>query len=137
MITGITFGAFDLLHPGHVHFLGYCKERCDELIVGLHTDPSIERDTKSTPIQTVFERYLQLISCKYVDIVFPYDTELDIENIIACFDIQKRFLGSDYEKNPEKITGYGLCLDKNIKLEFIPRLHSYSSTELRERIRWA
>ena len=38
MIVGITFGAFDLLHPGHLYSLYEAKTKCDELIVGLHTE---------------------------------------------------------------------------------------------------
>ena len=135
MITGITFGAFDLLHAGHIHFLKACSEQCDNLIVGLHSDPSFERATKNRPIQTIFERTIQLIGCIYVNEIIPYDTETDIENMLNVYDIQVRFLGSDYEDNTN-VTGYDICLDQDIKIIYIPRLHNYSSTELRERIRW-
>jgi len=135
MITGITFGAFDLLHAGHVHFLKASREQCDNLIVGLHSDPSFERPTKNRPIQTIFERNTQLIGCRYVNEIIPYDTEADIENMLNVYDIHVRFLGSDYED--KKCTGHDICLDQDIKIIYIPRLHDYSSTELRDRIRWA
>lgn len=135
MITGITFGAFDLLHAGHIHFLKSCKEHCDELIVGLHSDPSIERTTKNSPIQTIFERHTQLMGCRYVDEIIPYDTEADIENMLNCFELHRRFLGTDYVD--KKCTGHDICIKENIELVYIPRFHDYSSTELRDRIKWA
>ena len=137
MITGITFGAFDLLHAGHIHFLKVCSEQCDNLIVGLHSNPSFERPyIKNMPIQTIFERNTQLIGCRYVDEIIPYDTEADIENMLNVYNINVRFLGSDYEDN-SNVTGFDICLDQDIKIIYIPRLHNYSSSELRDRIRWA
>ena len=65
--TGITFGAFDLCHAGHVIMFADCKRFCDYLIVGLQVDPSLERDTKNRPIQSLYERYVQLSAIKYVD----------------------------------------------------------------------
>jgi glycerol-3-phosphate cytidylyltransferase len=133
-IYGVTFGAFDLLHTGHLIFLKQCKQYCDKLIVGLHSDPSIERETKNRPVESIFERWTRLLSCKYVDIIIPYDTEQDIENILNIELIHKRFLGEDYKDSPN-ITGKDICVDKGIEIIYLPRKHTYSSTNLRERIR--
>ena len=46
---GFTCGAFDLLHAGHIVMLEETKQFCDYLIVGLQTDPSIERPSKNKP----------------------------------------------------------------------------------------
>ncbi len=46
MKVGITFSAFDLLHAGHIKMLEECKRNCDYLIVGLQTDPTIDRPQK-------------------------------------------------------------------------------------------
>ena len=131
MTVGFTCGAFDLLHPGHVHLLEYSKKYyCDILIVGLHTDPSIDRpDTKNKPIQTSFERYMQLRACKWVNEIIPYDTEEDLYNLLSVIHYDVRILGSDYEN--KILTGEKLC--KNTR--YVPRLHKYSSSELRDRIK--
>ena len=84
-VVGITFGAFDLLHPGHLIMLEQCKEFCDNLVVGLHTNPSIERPNKNEPVQSIFERFVQLKACRFVDEIIPYDTEQDIINILTSF----------------------------------------------------
>lgn len=132
MIIGITFGAFDLLHAGHVAMLEEAKRKCDFLIVGLHFDPTTERpDTKNKPIQSVYERWKQLNAMKAVDEIIPYESEQDIINMLATLNIDKRFIGSDYENKP--ITGSEVCNDRGIKIEFIKRVHNYSSSELRER----
>lgn len=46
MKVGITFSAFDLLHAGHIKMLEEAKQKCDYLIVGLQTDPTLDRPEK-------------------------------------------------------------------------------------------
>lgn len=132
MITGFTCGAFDLLHAGHVIFLKECRSHCDYLIVGLQTDPTIDRKNKNKPIQTIYERYSQLINCKWVDQVIPYDTENDLKNLIATTKMNIRFMDESYRALP--ITGEDICKQLNIDLFYTKRRHTFSSTELRERI---
>ena len=132
MSNGFTCGAFDLLHPGHLHMLRESKAQCELLIVGLHTDPTIDRPEKNKPIQTSFERFLQLAALEYVDYIIPYDTENDLVNLLATLDIQKRFLGSDYEHRA--FTGREICDERGIEVVYIPRKHNWSSSELRSRL---
>ena len=40
---GFTCSCFDLLHAGHILMLKDAKEQCDYLIVGLQTDPTLDR----------------------------------------------------------------------------------------------
>ena len=58
---GFTAGNFDLLHPGYIYTFETAKEHCDYLVVGLHTNPQIERPQKHKPVQTTLERFIQLI----------------------------------------------------------------------------
>lgn len=131
--VGITFGAFDLLHAGHTTMLQKCREQCDHLIVGLQSDPSIDRPTfKNRPVQSLFERYAQLDACRWVDSIIPYDTEVDLINILSIVDVRKRFLGDEYEG--QLVFGEGVCKERNIELVYIERLHGYSSSNLRLRV---
>jgi glycerol-3-phosphate cytidylyltransferase len=132
MVIGFTCGAFDLLHAGHNIFLRDAKKHCDHLIVGLHTDPTIDRPKKNKPIQTIYERYVQLKNCSWVDDIIPYDTEADLLNLLATNTINVRFLGSDYVD--KTFTGSELCEALNIKINYLLRYHTFSSSELRSRI---
>jgi bifunctional ADP-heptose synthase (sugar kinase/adenylyltransferase) len=51
---------------------------------------------------------------------------------LGTIDISVRFVGTDYVDKP--ITGSELCKELGIKIEYVPRMHTYSSTDLRERI---
>ena len=132
-VVGFTCSAFDLFHAGHVAMLAECKHHCDYLIVGLHVDPSKERQTKNKPVQSVYERYVQLNGCKHVDKIIPYETEEDLRNLLAIEDIHVRFIGEEYKD--QFITGAEICNDRDIRIHYNSRMHNYSSSELRSRIR--
>ena len=104
------------------------KSVCDYLIVGLQTDPTIDRPEKNKPIQSVFERFVQLQACKYVDEVVVYSTEKELTDILLSYPIDVRILGQEYEN--KNFTG---C-DLNITCYFNQRNHSFSTTELRQRV---
>jgi glycerol-3-phosphate cytidylyltransferase len=132
MKVGFTCSSFDLLHSGHVQMLRDAKEQCDYLIVGLQTDPTIDRPEKNRPIQTVVERYTQLKAVGYVDEIIPYTTEQDLEDILAMYHINVRILGEEYKNG--KFTGRAICSSRGIELHFNKREHRFSSSELRKRV---
>ncbi len=104
------------------------KKQCDHLIVGLQTDPTIDRPHKNKPVQSVFERYIQLKACKYVDEVVVYATEKELLDILLSYPIDVRILGDEYIN--KSFTGQ----DLDIELYFNKRKHSFSTTELRQRV---
>lgn len=131
--VGIVFSTFDLLHPGHIGMLREAKEHCDYLIVGLQTDPTIDRpDTKNPPVQTLVERYAQLNAIKFIDEIVPYQTEQDVIDILQLFHIDVRFLGEEYRE--KDFTGKDVCRKRGIELYFNKRDHRFSSSELRRRV---
>lgn len=133
VVVGFTCSAFDLFHAGHVAMLAECKQHCDYLIVGLHVDPSKERQTKNKPVQSVYERYVQLNGCKYVDKIIPYETEQDLINLLAIEDIHVRFVGQEYVGTI--LTGEDICERRQIRIHYNNRMHNYSSSELRSRMK--
>lgn len=129
MTIGFTCSTFDLFHAGHVMMLEEAKKQCDFLIVGLQTDPTIDRpNTKNKPVQGVFERWAQLKACKFVDQIIPYASESELLDILLSFPIDVRILGEEYENKP--FTGDYLPM----KFYFNKRRHSFSTSELRQRV---
>ena len=108
------------------------KDQCDYLIVGLQTDPSIDRPEKNAPVQTVVERYTQLNGIKYVDEIIPYNNEKDLEDILTMYTIHVRILGEEYKD--KTFTGRATCAKRGIELYFNKRDHRFSSSDLRERV---
>ena len=133
MTRGFTASSFDLFHSGHVAMLKEARANCDYMIVGLQTDPTIDRPNKNKPIQSVFERYVQLEGCKYIDEIIPYESEKDLTDIFLTYGIDVRFIGEEYKD--KDFTAKQICVDKNIKIHYNKRQHSFSTTNLRKRIK--
>ena len=127
-IVGITFGSFDLCHYGHALMFEECKQYCDYLIVGVQSDPSIDRPEKNSPIQSHKERLGIVSSIKFVDEVKPYDTESDLIKVLKEVKPDVRILGADHQGT--EFTGHELP----IKCIFNSRDHGYSTSELRKRV---
>jgi len=125
---GFTCSTFDLLHAGHIVMLQEAKSLCDYLVCGLLIDPTVDRpDSKDKPIQSPFERYVQLSSCRYVDEVIPFTTEQEIVDIILTINPDIRIVGEEYRDTDH--TGKGLC-----PVHYNKRKHSFSSSDLRDRV---
>jgi glycerol-3-phosphate cytidylyltransferase len=127
-VVGITAGAFDLFHAGHVLMLKDASNQCDHLIVALQTDPSIDRKEKNKPVQSMYERFVQVDACKYVDEIIPYETEDDLYALIMNNNIDLRIIGNEYRNEDFTAREVGL------EIYYNARNHQWSTTELRERI---
>lgn len=80
-----TNGAFDILHPGHLHSFYHAKRYGDILIVGLNSDDSI-REYKSVtrPINNELSRSTILSALECVDYVciFPETTPINFLSLV-------------------------------------------------------
>jgi glycerol-3-phosphate cytidylyltransferase len=129
---GITFSQFDLLHAGHIAMLAEAKNHCDYLIAGLQNNASWDRPQKNAPIQSIVERQIALSANRFVDEIVVYNTEKDLEDILLTLPIDVRILGVEYMQ--QEFTGRAICEQRKIELVFNSRDHSFSSTNLRERV---
>ena len=133
MKIGFNCSSFDLFHAGHVTMLKMEREMCDYLKAALQVDPTVDRPgIKNKPTQSVYERYVQLQACKYIDEILVYETEADLSNLIKTQDINIRFLSEEYKD--KDFTGKQYCIDHGIEIYYHLRRHQYSSTELRNRV---
>jgi len=61
-------GGFDICHPGHIELLKKARELGDYLIVGIHDDACVNQYLgQHYPLNTLHERVLNILACKYVD----------------------------------------------------------------------
>jgi len=125
---GFTCGAFDLLHAGHALMLEEAKSRCNYLIVGVQSDPSIDRPEKNKPIQSYEERLTMVQAIKFIDEIVAYDTEADLITLLTHINPDVRILGADWEG--KEFTGHALP----IECYFNKRDHGWSSSGLRKRV---
>jgi len=80
-----TFGAFDLLHPGHIKMLETARSFGDKLIVGIVGDKAIkDLKGKDRPIQNEEDRLRIVESLKCVDVAMKqkdYDPVPNLEKV--------------------------------------------------------
>ena len=105
-----------------------CKNVCDYLIVGLQTDPTIDRKNKNKPVQTFEEREIMINSIKHVDEVVKYETESDLYDLMVRLNPDVRILGTD--SKDKEYTGHNL----DIEIYWHNRDHDWSTSSLRNRI---
>ncbi|WP_044339937.1 glycerol-3-phosphate cytidylyltransferase [Rossellomorea aquimaris] len=123
----ITYGTFDLLHPGHINILKNAKDLGDYLIVGLSTDEF--NDLKGKKSFYTFDQRRQILeSIKYVDKVIPEcDWEQKIEDIIT-YNIDTFVMGSDW-------VGKFDDLDKWCNVKYFNRTPGISTTIIKKKIK--
>ena len=125
---GFTCGAMDLLHAGHAMMLAEAKSQCDYLVVGVQSDPSIDRKEKNTPVMSYEERLIMAISNKSIDCVVPYTTEDELLFILKTLVPDVRIVGADHKG--KLFTGHNM----DIPIYFNTRNHNWSTSNLRERV---
>ena len=125
---GFTAGNFDLLHPGYIYTFEEAKNHCDKFIVFLQKDPSLHRKSKYKPVIPLYERYKTLMSIKYIDAVYTYQTEEDLLDLITFWKPDVRILGEDYIGKP--FTGD----DLPIEVIYTTRSHEWSTTKIKDLI---
>lgn len=114
----------DVLHAGHVIAIEEAKEHCDYLIVALHCNPSYK-----APIQSIYERYMQLRAVKWVDEIIPYSNKDDVETLLKSLHYDIYFLGDDYRGKQFECCDILEKLNKEVY--YLSRKHDMSSSNLK------
>ena len=127
-LLGFTAGNFDLLHPGYIITFEEAKRHCDKFYIFLQKDPSLTRFSKYKPVIPLYDRYKALMSIKYIDEVFVYQTEEELYSLIKFYKPDIRILGEDYIGKP--FTGD----DLPPKVVYTSRSHEWSTTKLKDLI---
>jgi len=126
---GVIAGNFDIIHPGYVHMFKECFDQCEEFIILLHTDPSIERPKeKLKPILDIQERMKILFSIRFISNIYTYTYEKDLIDLLKEIQPDVRFQGVDYKDR--KFTGDEL----DIPISWINRDHGWSTTKFKKLI---
>ena len=121
--------AADILHTGHILAIEEAKNNCDYLIIALNCTP----DSK-TPIQSIYERFIQLRAVKFIDEIIPYQGRADLEVIAKSFNYQVRFIGGE-DYLGKDWDGKDIELQLQKEFYYLKRKHDFSSTNLKQRLK--
>ena len=117
----------DILHTGHMIAIEEAKNNCDYLIVGLFCDPSYKH-----PVQTIYERYMQLRAVKWIDEIIPYGNEDDVKTLLKSLKFDVYFLGEDY--SGKNFAGKEILIDLQKEIHYLSRKHDFGSTLIKKRV---
>ena len=125
--VGFTNGCFDILHPGHVAYLGQARSWCDRLIVGLNTDRSVRvAKGPARPVNRLESRASVLAALSCVDLVVGFDGNTPLELIEAARpDVLVK--GGDYTM--DAVVGGDLVRSWGGEVKLATFVHGYSTTE--------
>ena len=90
-------GVFDLVHPGHIRHLNYCKQQCDYLVVSITTDKHVLK-ADHRPYVPENLRALNLAAIELIDFVIIDKESEPIKNI-------KKIKPDIYAKGYEYVDG--------------------------------
>ncbi|UCG38380.1 MAG: D-glycero-beta-D-manno-heptose 1-phosphate adenylyltransferase [bacterium] len=133
MTIVFTNGCFDLIHPGHVRYLGQARALGDLLVVGLNTDESV-RALKGVhrPILNLAERTEVLLALRCVDAVVPFAEPTPLELIR---EVRPHVLVKGGDWPVERIVGREVVQADGGRVISLPFLEGASTTEIIQRIR--
>lgn len=124
MITSFTNGCFDILHPGHIEMFFYAKSISEKLVVGIDSDRRVsEKKGENRPINTSEIRKYMLLSIKYVDEVYVFDSDSELKNLVKLISPDIMVVGSDWKN--KKVIGSNYAKE----VRFFERLPEYSTTK--------
>ena len=125
MITVWVNGCFDILHPGHIELFKVAKSLGDRLIVGVDEDQKVKQDKGvDRPINPLSFRKTMLESIKYIDVVLPFGSRTELEQLIELYSPDILLVGGDW-RNGDVV---GRQFAKQVK--FFNRVGGYSTTNL-------
>jgi FAD synthetase len=124
MIRVMATGVFDILHPGHVHYLTESKKLGDELIVVVARD-SVAKEMKRLPLIP------ENIRVKMVEALKPVDKAIlglegNIYDILSIVKPDIVALGYDQDFDTEEIISEAKKRGLDVK---VVRISQYSETE--------
>jgi D-glycero-D-manno-heptose 1,7-bisphosphate phosphatase len=129
---GFTCGSFDLLHAGHVQYLGAARDLCDRLVVAVNSDASVSRyKNPLRPIVPERERMYVVAGLASVDAVTLMEEDRPL-SLLLRWKPDLYIKGGDYTEDAlrsgDAVRQYGG------KVEVIRSGFETSSSKLMERV---
>ena len=127
-----TNGCFDLLHRGHVEYLGEARKQGDLLVVGLNSDRSMRKlKGPQRPLIAQADRAKVLAALEMVDYICIFDEETParlIQSVVPDVLVK----GGDYQE--EDIVGRDTVRAAGGRVVVVPLVEGFSTKDLIEKI---
>jgi glycerol-3-phosphate cytidylyltransferase len=122
----ITYGTYDLLHPGHIRLLKRARALGDFLIVALSTDEFNWHEKKKKCYYTYDQRKEMLEAIRYVDLVIPEENWEQKITDVHEYDVDVFVIGDDWAGK------FDFLKDEGCEVIYLPRTPEISTTRIKE-----
>ena len=127
-----TNGCFDLLHYGHIKYLGDAKSMGDILVVAINSDSSVRKIKGSKrPIINEHDRLRTVAALTSVDYVVPFNENTPIK-VIKLLKPNVLVKGADWKKND--IVGSNFVLSYGGRVSTVKLVRGHSTSNLIKKI---
>lgn len=130
----ITFGAFDLLHYGHLRLLARIADMADEVFVGLVTDDILAKNKGVAPVYPYDIRREMLLHTRYINSVLSHDGPVDSNGKVRMIEQKIVFIEQhsiDLVVMGDDWKGEYAFLEPYCKVCYLKRTPGISTTQLR------
>ena len=111
----LVFGTFDLIHPGHIHFLKKARKHGDELVVIIARDQTVKKLKGKKPLYDEDQRKEQVEYLRIADQV-ALGNRVDKYRVIRRFSPHVICLGYDQKHFVDGLEKIIKKLDKKPKI---------------------
>ncbi len=125
MKTVITYGTYDLLHPGHIRLLKRAKALGDRLIVALSTDEFNWNEKQKKSYYTYEQRKELLEAIKYVDLVIPEDNWDQKRTDVHKYNVDVFVMGDDWAGK------FDFLKEEGCEVVYLSRTPGISTTQIK------
>ena len=125
MKTVITYGTYDLLHPGHIRLLKRAKALGDRLIVALSTDEFNWNEKQKKSYYTYEQRKELLEAIKYVDLVIPEVNWDQKKTDVHKYNVDVFVMGDDWAGK------FDFLKEEGCEVVYLSRTPGISTTQIK------
>lgn len=124
----ITYGTFDLLHPGHIRLLKRARALGDYLIVGLSTDEFNWNEKRKKSFFPYEARKEILLALRYVDEVIPEENWEQKKTDVHKYDASVFVIGDDWKGK------FDFLKDEGCEVVYLSRTPDISTTQIKNEL---
>ena len=133
LAVGFTNGIFDIVHPGHVGYLGGARGECDRLVVALNSDASTRRLKGPTrPVNALADRMAVIAALGSVDAVISFEEDTPIE-LIRRLRPDVLMKGADYTF--DTVVGADEVIATGGRVVLVDLVKGHSTTKVIDRLK--
>ncbi|MSU75877.1 FAD synthase [Patescibacteria group bacterium] len=127
--TVLASGVFDIVHPGHLHFLSEARKLGDRLVVVVTSDEQAERE-KRKPRHRATDRVTIIASLAPVDEAFVGAEPYDLVGTVKKADANVIALGYDQKFDEQRLVNELKTAGMNVAVVRCPELPRHATSDL-------